>query len=156
LKGELERGLKGAASSEDLTPMKERLAALDKELKAFVQTEADRSANTTRVVLSLELSNLKRAIERGDSFAAELTAAKKVAGEQLNLSLFDRYAKEGLPPLSELTKSFRRLANAMLDAEAEPTDAPLLERLWSGARSIVRVRKSGQTADDGSLEATIS
>jgi hypothetical protein len=44
----------------------------------------------------------------------------------------------------------------MLDAEAEPTDAPLLERLLWGAKSIVRVRKSGQTADDGSLEATIA
>jgi hypothetical protein len=156
LKGELERGLKGTASTEDLTPLLQRLAALDKELKDLLKTEADRTANTSRVVLSLELSNLKRAIERGDSFTAELTAAKKVAGEQLNLALFDRYAKEGLPPLSELTKSFRRVANAMLDAEAEPTDAPLLQRLWSGARSIVRVRKSGQTADDGSLEAIIA
>jgi hypothetical protein len=156
LKGELERSLKGTASTEDLTPLMQRLAALDKELKDLLKTEADRTANTSRVVLSLELSNLKRAIERGDSFTAELSAAKKVAGEQLNLALFDRYAKDGLPPLSELTKSFRKVANAMLDAEAEPTDAPLLERLWSGARSIVRVRKSGQTADDGSLEGSIA
>jgi len=156
LKGELERGLKGTASSEDLTPLTQRLAALDKELNQLRMTEADRTANTSRVVLSLELSNLKRAIERGDSFTAELAAAKKVAGEQLNLAVFDRYAKDGMPPLSELTKSFRKVANAMLDAEAEPADAPLLERLWAGARSIVRVRKSGQTAEDGSLEASIA
>jgi len=104
----------------------------------------------------LELSNLKRAIERGDSFVTELAAAKKVAGDRLNLTLFDRYAAEGLPPLSELTTSFRKVANGMLDAEAEPADAPLLQRLLSGARSIVRVRKSGQAADDGSLEATIA
>jgi len=156
LKGELERGLKGTASTEDLTPLTQRLAVLDKDLNELRMTEADRTANTSRVVLSLELSNLKRAIERGDSFAAELAAAKKVAGEQLNLAAFDRYAKDGLPPLSELTKSFRRVANAMLDAEAEPANAPLLERLWAGARSIVRVRKSGQTAEDGSLEAIIA
>jgi hypothetical protein len=156
LKGELERGLKATASSEDLTLVTQRLAALDKEFKDLLKTEADRTANTSRVVLSLELSNLKRAIERGDSFAAELAAAKKVAGEQLNLAPFDRYARDGLPPLSELTKAFRKVANSMLDAEAEPADAPLLERLLSGARSIVRVRKSGAAAEEGSLEATIA
>jgi hypothetical protein len=156
LKGDLERGLKATARAEDLAPLAGRVAALDKELQAFLKTEADRTANTSRVVLSLELSNLKRAIERGDSFATELAAAKKVAGDRLNLTLFDRYAKEGLPPLPELATSFRKVANGMLDAEAEPADAPLLERLLSGARSIVRVRKSGQGADDGSLEATIA
>ena len=156
LKGELERGLKATASSEDLRLLTQRLAVLDKEFKDLLKTEADRTANTSRVVLALELSNLKRAIERGDPFAAELAAAKKVAGEQLNLAPFDRYAKDGLPPLSELTKSFRKVANAMLDAEAEPADAPLLERLLSGARSIVRVRKSGPAADEGSLEASIA
>jgi hypothetical protein len=156
LKGDLERGLKATARAEDLAPIAGRVAALDQALQAFLKTEADRTANTSRVVLSLELSNLKRAIERGDSFATELAAAKKVAGDRLNLAIFDRYAKEGLPPLSELTTSFRKVANGMLDAEAEPTDAPLLERLLSGARSIVRVRKSGQAADDGSLEATIA
>jgi hypothetical protein len=156
LKGDLERGLKATARAEDLAPLAGRVAALDKELQAFLKTEADRTANTSRVVLSLELSNLKRAIERGDSFATELAAAKKVAGDWLNLTLFDRYAKEGLPPLPELATSFRKVANGMLDAEAEPADAPLLERLLSGARSIVRVRKSGQAADDGSLEATIA
>jgi len=156
VKGDLERGLKATAKTEDLAPLAGRVAALDKELQAFLKTEADRTANTSRVVLSLELSNLKRAIERGESFASELAAAKKVAGNSLNLTLFERYAKEGLPPLSELTTSFRKVANGMLDAEAEATDAPLLERLLSGARSIVRVRKNAQTADDGSLEATIA
>jgi len=156
LKGDLERGLKATARAEDLAPLAGRVAALDQALQAFLKTEADRTANTSRVVLSLELSNLKRAIERGESFATELAAAKKVAGDRLNLAIFDRYAKEGLPPLSELTTSFRKVANGMLDAESEPTDAPLLERLLSGARSIVRVRKSGQAADDGSLEATIA
>jgi len=156
LRGELERGLKSMASSEDLSLLAQRLAVLDKEFRGLLKSEADRTANTSRVVLSLELSNLKRAIERGDSFAVELAAAKKVAGEQLNLAPFDRYARDGLPPLSELTKSFRKVANAMLDAEAEPGDAPLLERLWWGARSIVRVRKSGPAAEEGSLEATIA
>jgi hypothetical protein len=54
-----------------------------------------------------------------------------------------------------LAKSFPKVANAMLDAEAEAPNATLLDRLMSGARSIVRVRKVGQPGDDTSLEATI-
>jgi hypothetical protein len=40
LKGELERGLKGTASSEDLSSLRERLAALDKEFQELLKTEA--------------------------------------------------------------------------------------------------------------------
>jgi hypothetical protein len=156
LQADLDRRYKATARADDLAPLAGRLAALDRELTGFINTEADRTTNATRVVLSLELSNLKRAIERGDSFATELAAAKKVAGDRLNLARFDRFAKEGLPPLSELAKSFRKAANAMLDAETEPVQAPLFERLLSGAKSIVRIRKSGHPADDDSLEATIA
>ena len=127
------------------------MATLDKELQAFLKTEVDRTANTSRVVLSLELSNLKRAIERGDSFAMELTAAKRVAGDSLNLTLLIATPRRDCRRCRSWQASFRKVANGMLDAEAEPADAPLLERLLSGARSIVRVRKSGQAADDGSL-----
>jgi hypothetical protein len=155
-KADLERGLQRTAKAEDLPPLAGRVNALDTELKSFMKTEAQRTANASRVVLSLELSNLKRAIERGDSFAAELTAAKSVAGDSLNLARLDRYANEGLPPLSDLAKSFRKVANAMLEAETEPADAPLFERLLSGAKSIVRIRKSGHAADDDGLEATIA
>lgn len=156
LQADLDRRFKATARAEDLAPLAGRLAGLDRELTGFINTEADRTANATRVLLSLELSNLKRAIERGDSFATELAAAKKVAGDRLNLARFDRFANEGLPPVSELAKSFRKVANAMLDAEAEPVEAPLFERLLSGAKSIVRIRKTGHPADEESLEATIA
>ena len=41
-------------------------------------SEADRSANASRIVLTLELANLKRAIDRGERYADELARAKKV------------------------------------------------------------------------------
>jgi hypothetical protein len=156
LKADVDRGLKGAAKSSDLTPLVDRVATLDRELQGFLKTEADRTANTSRVVLSLELANLKRAIERGDGYAGELAAVKKAAGDKLSLTVFERYASEGLPTASDLAKSFRKVANAMLDAEAEPPEGTLFERLMAGAKSIVRIRRTGYAADDSSLEATIA
>ena len=126
-------------------------------MQTFLKSEADRTAsanaNATQMLLALELANLKRAIDRGEAYAEELAAAKKVGGVTLNFAPLERYMQEGAPAPPELAKSFRKVANAMLDAEAEPPDATLVDRLLSGARSIVRVRKAGHAADDTSLEA---
>jgi len=160
LKGDMDERLRGAARSADIAPLQARLAAIDKDLQAMSRSEADRSTNTTRVLLSLELASLKRAMDRGDPFTVELAAVKKAAGDRadlkLNLLPLERHMREGVPTASDITKSFRKVSNAMLDAEVEPADASIVDRLLSGARSIVRVRKAGPRADDTSLEATIT
>ena len=81
--------------------------------------------------------------------------AKKLGGFTLNFTALERYMKEGAAAPQELAKSFRKVADAMLDAEAETPNSTLMDRLLSGARSIVRVRKAGHAADDASLEAII-
>src|SRR5262249_45951275 len=75
---------------------------------------------------------------------------------KLNLAPLERHMRDGVPTTTEITKSFRKVSNAMLDAEAEPADASIVDRLLSGARSIVRVRKAGPSADDTSLDAAIA
>ena len=155
IKTELDERLKGSAKAADLAALGERIAALERGQKSFLQGETERNDNAARIVLSLELANLKRALDRGDAYAGELAAVRKVSGTRLDLAALERYAGEGVPAQAEIAKSFRKTANAMLDAEAEPADASLVERLLSGARSIVRIRKAGHSADDTSLEAVI-
>jgi len=155
LKGEIDERMKATAKTAEVGPLAAKLAALEQDLQAFRSGEADRTANTSRVVLSLELANLKRAVDRGDAYAAELAQVKKVAGATVNLSALERSMQEGVPTIPELAKSFRKVANAMLDAEEQPADATVVDRLLSGARSIVRVRKAGHAADDNSAEAVI-
>jgi len=155
IKGEVEEQVKGTARTSELAALGARIALVEKELRGFLAAEADRTANAMQIVLALELANLKRAIDRGEPFAAELAQAKKVAAGRLDLAPLERYMLEGVPSQQELVRSFRKVANAMLDAEAEPADASLLDRLLAGARSIVRVRKAGHSADDTSLEAVV-
>lgn len=155
LKGEVEERLKGAASAADIAPLAGKLASLERDAQTFVKSEADRAQNSAHMLLALELAGLKRAVERGESYTEELARAKKLAGASVSFAPLERYMREGAPPAQELAKSFPKVANAMLDAEAEVPNATLLERLMSGARSIVRVRKVGQPGDDTSLEATI-
>jgi hypothetical protein len=159
LKGEVEERLQGAAKTADLASFATGLASLEREVQTFLKSEAERTANAnvnaTQMLLALELANLKRAIDRGESYAEELARAKKLGGFTLNFTALERYMNEGAAAPQELAKSFRKVADAMLDAEAEPAGATLMDRLLSGARSIVRVRKAGHAADDASLEAII-
>ena len=155
IKGDIDERLKSAARSTDLTAMSAKLAAFEHDLQGFLRGEGERTSNATRVLLTLEIANLKRAMDRGERYSAELDAVRKVAGTTLDLAPLERYSLEGAPALPALAKDFRRVANAAIDAEAEPADASVLERLMSGARSIVRVRKTGHNADDASTEAIV-
>jgi len=160
LRGEMEERLKGAAKAADLATLAASVATLERQVQTLRSSEADRAAsanaNATQMLLALELANLKRAVDRGEAYAQELARVKQLGGFRANFTALERYMQEGAPSPQELTKSFRKVADAMLDAEAEAADATLMDRLLSGARSIVRVRKTGHAADDMSLEAIIS
>lgn len=155
LRGEIEERFKGAARASELAPVEARLAAFEQDLQGFLKGEGERTANAQRVLLTLEIGNLKRAMDRGDRYTTELDAVKKAAGSTLDLAPLQRYSLEGVSPLRELTKEFRRVANTAIDSEAEPEDASVLDRLMAGARGIVRVRKTGHGAEDASAEATL-
>jgi hypothetical protein len=160
LRGELEERLKGAAKAADLGTLGTSIATLEREVDTVRKSEADRiasaNANATQMLLALELANLKRAVDRGQGYAEELARAKKLGAGSANFAALERHMDEGAPPLPELAKSFRKVADAMLDAESQTPDATLMDRLLAGARSIVRVRKAGHADDDMSLEAIIA
>ncbi|MFN3745790.1 MAG: hypothetical protein ACK4TL_13895 [Hyphomicrobiaceae bacterium] len=139
-----------------LVPAAARLAKLEAGVEAVLKAEADRQSNAERIVLSLELGNLKRAIDRGGPYAAELAEVRKIAGTRLDLSVLQRYQDDGLPTVAELARQFRPLTGAIIDADAERPDASVMDRLVSGARTIVRVRKLTPEADDTSVEATVA
>jgi hypothetical protein len=155
LRTQVDQSLKTVPKAADVTELSSKLAALENEFQAFAKSESNRDANASRVVLSLELASLKRAIDRGAGYAAELAAVKETAGGTIDLKPLERYMSEGVPTLSELTRSFRKTANAMIDAEAEGSEGSLLQRLLSGARSFVRVRRAGNRPDDASVEGIV-
>lgn len=153
LKGEVEVQLKEAARSADLAPVLGKLSVFEKDLQGFLRGEGERSANARRVLLTLEMANLKRAMDRGDRYTAQLDAVKQAAGGALKLAVLERHKLDGVLTLQDLAKGFRPAANAAADAEAEPADASVLDRLVAGAKGIVRVRKAGHDPQDASVEA---
>lgn len=159
-RAELTQQLKSVARPDDVasavSPIASKLSAMEQTVQGVVKNEADRKATAERIVLALELANLKRALDRGGAYAAELSEVKKVAGPRLDLTALEARKGQGVPTLADLMRDFRQAAHDMLDAETERGDASVLERLVAGAKSVIRVRKVGQAADDKGAEAVIA
>jgi hypothetical protein len=159
LKGSLEGQIKGTAKPADVSaavaPVASKLAALEQNLAGVVKSDDDRKANAERIVLSLELANLKRALDRGQGYAAELAEVRKASNGKLDLLPLERFKETGVPALATLQTEFQPLIDQVIDADTEPADGSIIDRLVSGARSIVRVRKVGHDVGDNSAEAII-
>jgi hypothetical protein len=152
--------LKGVAKPADvasaIAPVAGRIAALDQGLQAVVKAEEDRRATAERVVLALELGTLKRVIDRGQRFAAELANVRAAAATaKVDLTMLDRHKDTGLPTLADLTREFSAAAAAMLDSERAPAGGSVLDRVLASAQSVVRIRRTDHAADDRSVEAIV-
>ncbi len=159
LKTNLDAKLKPFAKSSDVssavTPLSDRLTALESNVQSVVKSENDRKAIAERIVLSLELSNLKRAIDRGEGYASELAEARRLSDGSVDLAPLERFEDKGVPTLAELRQDFKAVAFKMIDAETEPAEGSIMDRLLAGARSVVRVRKISHSPDDASVEAVV-
>jgi hypothetical protein len=157
LKGDLDAKLQSLAKPADVAaavaPVNAKLGALEERVQGVVKSEDERKTNAERIVLALELANLKRVIDRGQPYAAELADVKKAAAGRIELAALERNKTEGVASLADLQREFRPLVHAMIDAQGQPADGSVMDRLLAGAKSVVRVRKVSHSADDQSVEA---
>lgn len=147
---------KPADVSAAVSPVASKLASLERSVATVVKSEEDRKSNAERIVLALELGNLKRAIDRGQGYAAELAEVRNAAAGRIDLAILERNKETGVPTLVALEEEFRPLVHAVIEADADPGDGSLLDRFWAGARSVVRVRKVNHEASDTSAEAVVA
>ena len=136
-------------------PVGEKLATLEANVQTLVKAEDDRRANSERILLSLELQNLKRALDGGQKYAAELAAVKTASAGKFDLAALDKFKDQGVAGQADLVRDFRATANATMDADIEPAEGGVFDRLVAGAKSVVRVRKVNHTPDDKSAEAIV-
>ena len=155
LKADLAQRMKPADVAAAIAPVASRIAGIEQGLQGVVKSEQERNSTAEKIVLSLELANLKRALDRGAKFDAELAAVKKLGGDRIDTAALDAARAEGVPTPAALAQEFRRLADRMLDIDAQPADAGVVDRLMQGAKSIVRIRKINHAATDTSAEAQI-
>lgn len=137
-------------------PVADQIMSLEGRVADVVSAEKDRRENAKRIVLTLELANLERAIERGDSFEAELGQVKKTADGLIDVSALEQYGAAGVASVSRLQSSFRPVAHQIIEGSAAPPSDSVFDQLLANARSVVKVRKVNHDAGDKSAEAVVS
>jgi hypothetical protein len=152
--------LKSVARPQDVTaalaPMTSKLTGLEQNLQGVVKNEDDRRTQSERMVLALELGNLKRALDRGGAYASELADVEKSSGGKLNLAALAKFRDQGVPTVTSLTGDFRSIAHAAIAADAEPAKGGLMDRFVASAKNVVRVRKVDGGTDDKGVEAVVA
>ncbi len=128
-----------------VAPLSQQMSEVKQNLEAVMQGDNQRKESTSRVLLSLEIANLKRAIERGGSYEKELAQVKALAPADLKMASLEANAAAGLPNDETLTQSFQQVIRDAIDAEnrASTEQGGILDQLLTGAKSIVRVRQTG-------------
>jgi len=162
LRSSVESQLKTFARPADVAaavdPITSKVAEIEQNVQTIASNEQSRQQNAERIVLSLELSNLKRALDRGQGqgYATELEEVQKASTGQLDLAPLERFKDTGVATPAELKAQFRPLINAVIDADLEPADGSVMDRLLAGAKSVVRVRRVSHDAEDTSTEAIVA
>ncbi|WP_117195149.1 COG4223 family protein [Rhizobium terrae] len=102
-----------------------------------------------QVARAIAAAALKAAIDRGGPFTTELQTFASVAGDDPAVAELEKFGATGVPSRTELQRDFPRVADAMLEATAQPDpNQGIAGRLLSSAMSVVKVRRVGDVAGD--------
>ncbi|MGI9406876.1 MAG: hypothetical protein ACR2O4_10955 [Hyphomicrobiaceae bacterium] len=146
-------------SSDDVAaavaPVSKKLGAVEQKVTAVLNREETRANSAKQIVLALELANLRRALDRGQPVAGEIKRIKASAPEGIDLTPLDKLAANGVPTAEDLTREFSKVAAQAIDAETSVAGTSAFDKLLANARSIVRVRKTGDVEGE-STEAIVA
>lgn len=129
-----------------------RLDALESEVSALGEKVAAGDSVPrlqAQAALAIAVAGLERAVASGEPFARELQVVASLAGaESTEIAALREVAESGVARPEELAEAFPGVARAILDAGGEAGDRTLITRLMDNARSLVRVRPTGEVAGD--------
>ena len=160
LKKDVAQNFKTVARPTDVTtaiqPVSSQLAALQSQLKSVVESETARKSNAQRIVMALELGNLKRVLDRGGAYTAEFKEVKRLSGGKVDLAALEKFQNEGVPTPAKLHSEFSKLAYSIIRSEDAPAGETVFGRIVDQAKSLVRIRRADLPANDNSTEAVVS
>jgi hypothetical protein len=134
---------------QSLQPLEAKLADLNNRVGALAKAQEELRAATGMAALTMAVQNLRRAVADGKPFAAELKTLAALAPEPLEVSALEARRESGLANLGKLQRDFDAAAKTALDAAQPAGDGSFTGDLLAKARSLVRVRPTGEIPGDG-------
>ncbi|GAA6211515.1 hypothetical protein NBRC116602_12560 [Hyphomicrobiales bacterium 4NK60-0047b] len=128
----------------ELAPLRSALTEIDEKIAQFSKREAEALASARRSALAIAFANLKRGMDRGEGFSAELQTVKQLAGPDVNLSSFEGLSETGVPNEQILLDTFPGLAiKALAKSDGQKVDGLSWDQLVSKARTAFKYRRTG-------------
>jgi len=140
-----------AAERNNVEPLNNRVAALERASKTLPDEVAKSLAlaGDRPLRAAVAAQALRTAVERGDPFVAELSAAKVNGADPRTLAPLEPFAANGLPSAAVLARQLSELAPEMLKSNVAPTPAGgFLDRLQANAEKLVRIRPTDEVLGD--------
>lgn len=159
-----------AAATVDTSAIDARIASLEEQINASKQQAAQAggaaSGATTRLdaleakvndnsgqanmALAMAATGLKAAVDRGESYKAELDTYIAVASAPGDVEALRSDAAKGIPTIAALASQFGDVAPKIIaSASTVDPNAGVLDRLWASASSLVEARPVGMVEGDG-------
>lgn len=101
--------------------------------------------------LSLAVTTLSSRIAAGEPFAADLAVVEKTAPDLPEVQALKPIAEQGVSSIGALAESLP--VSSMMDARPVTSDSGVLDRVFSGAKSLVNYRETGPGTDDPASQA---
>ncbi len=147
-----------ALTKENAETTKVITARLDELEKALGTASAQE-----RAARAIAIASLRNAVDSGENYEAELAAVEAVLpGDAAELAPLKASAASGIPSSAALIAGFGQVARDMSAVATTSDNDDVVERLFSGAKSLVSIRtpneNEGTSAGDvlGTMEARVS
>jgi hypothetical protein len=146
------RAASAGASSADLAPLQQRLAALEDQAKS-AKAELARTSQSERAArLALSTAAVRDAVLRGVPFAEELAQAKAAGADEKALAPLWPFAASGVPSVKDLGRELNDLLPQLKKDVGTPAPSGgFLERLQANAEGLVRIRPVGSPPGDDTM-----
>jgi hypothetical protein len=142
-------------SGPDVNALETRLGLLEEKISELAarpvpvgQGPVAPGNNSRGAALALAFESLRRSVESGGAFSAQLEALARLAPDGLDLSELKKMAGTGVGTERALLSALPGVLRDARAASAKSDDDTFLGRLVSNARTVVRVRRIGPAEGD--------
>lgn len=140
-----------AAQKQSVSEMQSKLSQLEQQTaKATQAAQANVAAQADSKALLLAVSQLRDSVRRGEPYAKDLDALRKIAGNDTEvaaaLAPLQDHATTGIPTLAALTQRFEAIAGRLVSAANVSTNAPWWQRALGKVEGLVSFRRDSAAA----------
>jgi hypothetical protein len=131
-----------------LEPVEARVTALEAKVAGVAKVQASDRQSAATTALAVGINNLRRAVISGKPYTAEFGVVQKLGASEAELAALAAARETGLATQETLAQTLTPLVREASRTASGEADSGMMSKLWSEARSIVHIRRTGLVEGD--------